>query len=1128
MLQVQKFKKSGYHYVYKNIKNDFDLIQFLYNEAKSVLHTQFKKLFRLYPKSSWKYQFNVQVKFIKLEEGKTVSEIEPWFNSTTSTLYRINELDDLLEKDLKNIESLFDVFVYQGSGWVFKRILTLFLTVAKFYPLSGGKWPTSVLPFSLRKHNAIDLTSSSEKDRCFLQCINRYCSRHNINTELNISNLEFPTPINQIKLFEKRNGLSINVYGYYPKEARLTIYYHSKIKSKHIVDLLFWKQHYYLIVNLSRLIGKRWSSKSKKKFVCRSCLTYYFSETKFKQHRRFCSNDGQVYEYPSPDNNKLKFSYYSAMTLSDNVIYFDTESLLTKNSDGQIVHKPVAIGSLRVCHSNSEFNSKLFIHVGTDCVQKFIDWLKLQAYKIDEISTIHDKPLIMRSKDWKHFDKQTKCEMCKIKFDRKNKKCIDHDHTNSAMRFVLCNRCNLTYAKRTENIPCLCHNSMKYDLHFLIESLCKSFPKKFKIIGKTMDNYVQVVAGRFTFLDSFSFLNSSLSKLVESNDHFPLLKSYMGENWKLLCRKGIFPYDYMNSLQKLNENTLPPIQCFFDSLANEHVSTESYNYAKQVWKQTKCKSLKDYMVVYLKSDVLLLADVFEEYRNITYKSYQLDPTKFISAAHVGFHSMLKHTEVELELMVEADMVNFITNGIRGGVSSIINKYACANIKDVDTFDESIPSSEIAYFDACNMYGFSLSKMLPKDGFCWLTKNEIEKFDVMKVADENERGYILEVDLTYPNHLHDSHNELPLAPEKIAVSPAQYSSYMHSVAASSCCVLKTSSLKLIPHLGPRKHYVIHYQNLKYYLKMGLVLDHIHRVLSFNQSRWMKPYIDFNSQQRKKSKSEFASNFYKLMINSIYGKMLENPRNRSNYKLVSTKEQFYKYTRKPTFKNFTVYNPDFACIELKKEYVILNKPFAVGFTVLELSKLHLYQFHYCYIKKLYGNQSKLLFTDTDSLTYLITNSNVNVDMYKHKNKFDLSNFDPSSPFYSNENKKKIGTFKKEHPNDPIIEFIGLRAKMYSLKFLSEKDEKKAKGIKKSVIKSCSHKSYFETLFNQSKDKTVSFYAIRSYKHKLYTKKEHKKFLSPFDDKRYFISATESLAHNHFQITKLRCQDNLQELI
>ena len=129
--------------------------------------------------------------------------------------------------------------------------------------------------------------------------------------------------------------------------------------------------------------------------------------------------------------------------------------------------------------------------------------------------------------------------------------------------------------------------------------------------------------------------------------------------------------------------------------------------------------------------------------------------------------------------------------------------------------------------------------------------------------------------------------------------------------------------------------------------------------------------------------------------------------------------------------------------------------------------------------------------------------------------LSNFHPNSPYHSDQNKKRIGTFKKEHPNDSIIEFVGLRAKMYSLKFLSNKDEKKAKGIKRSVMKRCSHKNFAETLFNRDKDKTISYYSIRSKKHKLYTKKEQKKFLSAFDDKRYFLNETESLAHYHYNI-------------
>lgn len=1118
MEQIKNFKKVGFHYSLTDIEFPYDFIRFLYIEANKAISNKFESLFKQFPKSSFKFKYDVKIRFLKMQDGKQISQVEPWFSCQTATLYQKSDLPKLLKQNAKAIESHFDVFVFQGSGFIFDCVLELFLSVVKFYPLSGGISSGYSLPMNIKKRRAIDSNISYDKDRCFLQCINQYYAKQKINADLDISNLSFPTSINEIKLFEKRNGLSINVFGYYQKEQRLIVYYHSKNHTKHCIDLLLWKEHYYLITDLSRLIGKRWSKKNQKKYICRSCLTYYFSKNRYTQHVQFCANDGQVYNYPPANQNKLKFDNYSAMVKSDYTIYYDFECSMKKVENEQIQHIPMAIGSVRICNTNSKLNSKLFTYVGEDCVDKFLNWLEKQKHEIEIMSLIEDKPLFMTRRDSKYFRKQKNCEMCGIRFNRINKKCADHCHLSGIMRYVLCNRCNLTFAKRSQNVPCLCHNNMKYDLHFLIEALSKSNKKKFNIIGKNKENYIRVDWDVFIFLDSFSFLNSSLAKLVETNNNFPILHLYMNKvlpDCKILCQKGIFPYEYITSLEKLGDKHLPPIHQFYSSITNEHITLDEYTRAQQVWSLAKCKSLKDYMLVYLKSDVLLLADCFENYRNLTYDTFQLDPVHFVSSPHLSWHSMLRYTKVELELMIDGQMVSFIEHGIRGGVSAIINKYAKANIMSTDSFNDKLPPSEIAYFDCVNMYGFNLGKRLPLNNFHWLTNDEIKNFDVNDISNDSEKGYILEVDLTYPSHLHDLHNDFPLAPEKIEISPSQWSPYMHEIAASSCMQIGKGTQKLIPHFGPRKHYVIHYCNLKFYLKMGLQLDRIHRILGFSQSRWMKPYIDFNTERRKNAQSEFESQFYKLQVNSVYGKTLENPRRRSLYKLVSDKESFYKYTKKPTFKSITIYNPNFACIELKKEIVTLNKPFASGFAVLELSKLHLYQFHYNYIKRLYGNRSKLLFTDTDSLSYEIRDSNVNMDMYKNKDKFDLSNFHPNSPYHSDQNKKRIGTFKKEHPNDSIIEFVGLRAKMYSLKFLSNKDEKKAKGIKRSVMKRCSHKNFAETLFNRDKDKTISYYSIRSKKHKLYTKKEQKKFLSAFDDKRYFLNETESLAHYHYNI-------------
>ena len=212
--------------------------------------------------------------------------------------------------------------------------------------------------------------------------------------------------------------------------------------------------------------------------------------------------------------------------------------------------------------------------------------------------------------------------------------------------------------------------------------------------------------------------------------------------------------------------------------------------------------------------------------------------------------------------------------------------------------------------------------------------------------------------------------------------------------------------------------------------------------------MASYIDFNTEKRKQAKNEFEKDFFKLMNNSVFGKTMENLRKRRNIKLTSDCAMFKKYVAKPSFLSGVIFNDDLVAVEYVKEKLKLCKPIYVGFSILDLSKTLMYDFHYGFIKNKYGEKAKLLFTDTDSLCYEIQTEDFYKDMYEYKELFDLS--DMSGKFNDNVNKKVIGKMKMEYPNKVIKEFIGLRSKMYSIKLDDDEETKKAKGVKKYVIK------------------------------------------------------------------------------
>ena len=406
-------------------------------------------------------------------------------------------------------------------------------------------------------------------------------------------------------------------------------------------------------------------------------------------------------------------------------------------------------------------------------------------------------------------------------------------------------------------------------------------------------------------------------------------------------------------------------------------------------------------------------------------------------------------------MIDVDMFQFIEKGMRGGVSYIANRYGKANNKCMKEYDEKAPSKYIMYLDANNLYGWAMSQYLPTGNFKSMTDKEIKRLNLGKYSADSNRGLILEVDLEYPQELHDLHNDYPVCPEKVKVSNDMLSGYCKKIAEKYNISIGLVS-KLIPTLRDKEEYVLHYRNLQLYLDLGLKIKKIHRVLKFHQSPWLKQYIDFNTEKRKYVKNAFEKGYFKLMNNSVFGRTMLNLRKRVDVRLVTDEKKLDKLTSKPTYVSSKMFNENLMAVHKVKEALTLNSPAYVGMCILDLSKTLMYDFHYNYIKKKYGNRAKLLFTDTDSLTYEIEAEGVYKDFWNDKDMFDNSDYPENSPYYCNANKKVIGKFKDEACGVPIVEFIGLKSKMYSYVKDNEKGGKTAKGIKKILIITTSMKT------------------------------------------------------------------------
>ena len=371
-----------------------------------------------------------------------------------------------------------------------------------------------------------------------------------------------------------------------------------------------------------------------------------------------------------------------------------------------------------------------------------------------------------------------------------------------------------------------------------------------------------MLGNHLTFIDSFQFMSTSLDKLVTNlpkDDMKYTSQAFKGRRLELMTRKGVYPYDYMDNIEKFNQKELPTKGDFYSILNDQHISDEDYQHAKKVWNAFKCKNLGQYHDLYLKSDIILLADVFESFRKTCLEYYKLDPCHYFTSPGLSWDAMLKMTDIKLELMTDIDMYQFIEKGMRGGVSYIVNRYGKANNKYMKEYNEKTFSKYIMYLDANNLYGWAMSQHLPTDNFKWMSDKEIKRIDLGKYKDDSKRGLILEVDLEYPQELHDLHNDYPLAPEKTKVTEDMLSNYCKKIAAKYNISTGLVS-KLIPTLRNKEKYVLHYRNLQLYLDLGLKINKVNRVLKFNQSPWLKQYIDFNTEKRKNAKNAFEKDFF----------------------------------------------------------------------------------------------------------------------------------------------------------------------------------------------------------------------------------------------------------------------------
>ncbi|XP_050060033.1 uncharacterized protein LOC126551227 [Aphis gossypii] len=1154
---INKYKPVYYEDNFKNrytqfkIKNEYgakDLSSFMDDVKKPVL-SLIKKWLTIH--NALKVNLCVIGSYEKDCTMKSPEIESKYLQTTNYEIFLESNMDEIYinmnDKILYEHERVSDNLA--GSNWVLQSIDILNIAINKYDPIRGSTYIRTPDKIANKKST---VNVKNEDNKCFLwsilahlyppgnnpQRVYQYEKYKNIFNEVKI---EYPMAVYKIPGFvdnvNKKNliegGLSINVYHHdeFYKINPLTV---TKNEKRVHIDLLLLKNedntHYILIKKLWSLIRNQITKDHKKRYLCRMCLNSFQTELKLSNHKNYCQSN-KVARITLPYKNKIiKFKNYNHKMKVPFVIYADFESIIAqinykKEKYSTIkIQKHIAISFVYFIvyvNSDNDWKQCSLEYFGEDSPEIIYKYLKQDAILaskkyLNKIKKIKELNEIQK----KEYDNATICHICEEKLYTEDK-VRDHDHLTGLYRGAAHNRCNLNY-KVPKFIPVFFHNFSGYDSHLLVRELGND-TDNIDLLPNNEDNYISFSKKiqystkniELRFLDSYKFLSNSLSELAKSMKlyNFKILKKWFQKEipgnltelqkvylFRLLTKKLAFPYDYMNSVDKYKETKLPPKESFYNLLNNKHISDDEYHYATEIWKYFNIKNLKEFNMLYNIIDVILLADIMEYFREKSLKTYGLDPAWYYTTPGFAWDCMLKTTGQKIELLTDIDMLLMFERAKRGGLSQCSNRYSKANNKYMGKkFNENKESTYIQYLDANNLYGDAMSKHLPYGGFKWVKPIYFNANIILKMKDNQKKGYLFEVDLIYPKELHTKHNDLPYCPENI--------------------IDNQKLPKLFTTLYDKNNYVIHYSNLQQALRAGLRLKKIHRVIEFSQSDWMKVYIDKNTELRQMATNDFDIAFYKTMNNSVFGRSMMDVRKHVNIKLISEETKYTKYVSKTNFKKSTFFSKNLAAVQMNKTEIIFNQPMYIGVCILEISKVVMYDFYYK-LKERYGDKIRYNYGDTDSLIITVKTEDLYEDMKDMINEYDTSGYDKYNVYgIPQVNKKVIGKFKDELNGRIIEQFIGLASKSYTIKvFTSNIEIKKAKGVKNGIVKNIITHDDYKICLENNICKNINQAMIQSKKHEIHTVKQTKTGLNWFDDKRYLIKGeTNTLAWGHFSIDK-----------
>ncbi|XP_069175223.1 uncharacterized protein [Procambarus clarkii] len=1001
----------------------------------------------------------------------------------------------------------------------------------------------------------------SEGDECLLQCIAAYKNlalgrtMHNVRHHYKslrwcrrfvvwADEIRFPVSFDNLKKIEKLNKISIYIYTVTHESNRYYLSLARKSQEKYadkVPLLLLEGKHLCLIKDFDKFV-KSINNHSERipnthKF-CKICLLHAPLD-EIQAHEESCTVS-QVFSFYNP-SDKISFKNYGRTYSPTHTAYYDFECLLDRQNPRGMVeckHKAIAYAYMIL---DREFNVvETYSYVGPDAVNHFIT--KLEASWKAIHAQLPNFPKNLSREQERMFQRQNTCQLCHQTFKDKKDKHRHHNHAIQENNYLgaYCARCNLQCKNARRYLTTFSHNAA-YDLGIILKELSKNPHRDVEILTKEGLKFMQVIIGKLKFLDSLALLNGSLGTLASEHvagkkptkytEH--ILNGVSDEAKALLIKgKQSLCYDYISSMDMLDEPQLPSRDKFYNVLHDSPLSEEDYNNALKVFNLGNCTNIKDYLMLYLKVDVGMLVDIFTLWRTSLKEIYELDIVFYVSLPSYAWDAFLFKSKVVLDYVYDQNIYDLLRRNLRGGFTSSIRQFTQAVNEHTTSNPSSDDDTHILYLDFNSLYAACMAEVLPQGGIRQLTDLERDTLlgqGLQHIPCDQDKGYWILCDTKHVSpEVARYTDDLPLVLSHTNITEEFLSEYSKKTLNDEKRKLPPKNTKLIASHLPQNDYLVSLDFLQLLLKLGLEVERVKTIYEFNQAPYLKDFISTNIRERANTTCKVKGKAFKLISNSLYGKSMTNiSRYANTHHLVTTKHSFLTHARNPLYKRAVSLGQDRVLCTVMKDILKVTTPSYMGYQILQIAKRRLYEFWYNVVKAHYGERARLIYTDTDSFIFTLTCKDAFQEMTKAPlvDYMDFSNFDKDHPMYSATRKGELGLLKSEVKQKIITELIALKPKTYSLLTIDNEHLCKCKGIPYHQQKKITHASFQNTLETNTTFNFVSR-SIRNVNGQICTCKTTKRGLSAFDDKRYLISPTESLAYGHPDIPEREVRVQVEE--